>query len=184
MVDLSTLVVSRLWSRSLGRRLVTGLPPADWSGGPWATKGNARVGSKRNCFTISSINSINVSHWDCGSKFSAAWIIKKNIHVINILTRGYILWYIIFWNAHTKLLAISVGTMSSRSNLNVTVFCLLVSSWHSTVIDCPSPLLTDKTVNLIPGFLRLVPDRLTLLLSEVVTFSELSEITLKAWIIC
>lgn len=79
----------------------------------------------------------------------------------------------------TKLLAMSVGTISSRSNLKVTVFCLLVSNWHSTVIDCPSPLLTDKTVNLMPGFLRLVPERFIRLLSEAITLSEFSGVILK-----
>lgn len=73
----------------------------------------------------------------------------------------------------------SVGTISSRSNLKVTVFCLLVSNWHSTVIDWPSPLLTDRTVSLMAAFLRFVPERFTRLLSEVATLSEFSGVTLE-----
>lgn len=54
------------------------------------------------------------------------------------------------WQHLTKLLATSAGTMSSILNLKVTVFCLLVSSWHST-----APSLALSTVSLGPlGLLR------------------------------
>lgn len=47
----------------------------------------------------------------------------------------------------TKFVAISCGTTSCIWKVNVTVLCLLDSSWHSTT---PPPLPKDRTVNLGP----------------------------------